>query len=555
MVHRRRLLTLIGVGFAGYGALIARAVQLQALDASWLAERATRQHQSKVRLEPLRGELRDRNGVLLAGSAEVESVAASPRALRDPEAAARALSSALGVPLDEIRARLTGARSFAWLKRWVSPEGAESVRALGLRGVHLHPERKRFYPSRELAATLLGFAGRDGHGLAGVELAFDAALSGRSAQLPALRDARGRRLVQVGAGPERTGSSLVLALDARLQHRAEQVLERALERTGARHGSLVALDPWTGDVLAAAEAPGFDPNHFWRAEPARYRARALVDAFEPGSTLKPFTIALALEAGVVRPEQRFDCEDGEWQVADRRLRDWKRYGVLSVRDIVRLSSNIGAAKIAARLGSKALVGGLRDLGFGSRPGSGFPGEAAGALHDLGRDQVVERANLAFGQGLLVSALQLARAGAVLATDGLSVRPRLALAIERGGERIELPPSRTPPVLSARTARTVRAMMEQVVESGTGRRAALPGHRVAGKTGTAQKAVAGRYSQERFVASFLGIVPANEPRLVVVVVLDEPRRGEHTGGSAAAPAFRELAEFAVERLGIPGDRQA
>ena len=546
--HRRRLLVLAGIGLCGYGLLLARAVQLQALDADWLARRAARQHETTMHLGPLRGELRDRRGVLLASSAQVDSVAASPRRIEDRRVAARRLANALDLRTRDVYARLAPNRSFAWIKRWVTPEEARRARALGLSGVRLQPERKRFYPSRELAAAYLGFAGRDGDGLAGIELAYDSSLRGSQADLPVLRDARGQRLPHVASGPvRRTGATLVLALDARLQHHAEAALARALERTGARSGAIVALSPRNGDVLAIAQVPGFDPNHFWTASPRSYRSRGVVDAFEPGSTFKPFAVAVALEAGAVTPEDLFDCEDGSWRVRDRRIRDWKPYGVLSVHDIVRLSSNIGMAKIAERVGSRELVAGLRGFGFGQRTGSGFPGESAGVLHDLEERNEVERANLAFGQGISVTALQLAAAGATLANGGTRVQPRIALRLEHGGVRKPFATPSGARVISKRTADTVLGMMRAVVESGTGRAAALPRHSVAGKTGTAQKVVNGRYSQELFVASFLGIVPAVDPAIVIVVMLDEPRRGMHTGGAAAAPVFREVAGFAVEQL--------
>ncbi len=549
-LHRRRLLVLAGLGLTGYGLMLGRAFQLQAVDAEWLARRAARQHESTLQLGPLRGDVRDRRGLLLASSAQVASVTASPRRIEDLLATTRKLARALGLSNREVKARLDPNRSFAWIKRWVTPEEAERVDALAIPGINLHPERKRFYPSRELAASYLGFAGRDGEGLSGVELAFDGALRGSQAKIRAVRDARGNKLLDVAAERRgRAGATLVLALDARLQLFAEQALARAIERTGARSATLVALDPRHGDVLAIAQVPGFDPNQFWKADPAAYRTRALLDPFEPGSTFKPFAIAVALERGAVEPDDRFDCENGTWRVSDRRIHDWKPYGVLSVHDIVRLSSNIGAAKVAERVGSRNLVEGLRGFGFGERTGSDFPGEARGILHDLDETQVVERANLAFGQGVSVTALQLATAGAVLANGGLSVQPRIALRLEDHGKVEPFPEVRGERVISERTANTVLAMMRDVVASGTGRNAALPRHAVAGKTGTAQKVVNGRYSDQLFVASFLGILPADAPRLVIVVVLDEPRRGSHTGGAAAAPVFREVANFAVEQLGI------
>lgn len=553
-MHRRRILVLVAIGVLGYTGLAARAVQLQALDSEWLGSRAARQHESTVTLAPMRGELRDRHGTLLAMSATVDSIAASPRKIENHKRVAARLARALGAPSRDVRARLRPNRGFTWIKRWVTPDQAERVRKLNLTGVHVHEERKRFYPNRELAAPYLGFAGRDGEGLSGIELAYDGALHGTEESFPALRDARGKKLPGVGATPDPRGATLVLTLDAKLQHFAEAALERALERTGARHGTLIALDPNNGDLLAVAEAPGFDPNRYWEADPALHRARALVDTFEPGSTLKPFSIAIALEAGKVRPNDRFDCENGSWRVADRRIRDWKPYGVLTVRDVIRLSSNIGTAKVANKTGSRELVRGLRGFGFGEPTGSGFPGEENGLVRDIREKQVVERANLSFGQGISITALQLASGGAVLANGGYRIQPRIALRLEQGEVRVKFPGSPRERVISERTAHTVREMMEAVVADGTGGGASVPRQTVAGKTGTAQKVINGRYSNDLFVASFLGMMPASNPRIVVVVVLDEPRRGTHTGGMAAAPVFGEVGRFAAEQMGLPASRR-
>lgn len=546
--RRRRSIGLAVIALAGFGALGARAVQLQALDASWLAERAELQRSGTVALGALRGAIVDRNGVPLALSAWVSSVAASPKRIENRLAASRALGRALGMPAARIGEQLAPSRGFAWIARWVTPEQAEAVRALDLAGVRLQPERKRFYPNRTLAAAYLGFAGRDGLGLSGLELAFDEQLRGATTELEVTRDARGTVMMSSGSQlSARRGARLVLTLDARLQRAAEAALASALERTRARHLSLVALDPRNGDVLALAEAPGFDPNRFWEARPSVFRTRSFVDTFEPGSTLKPFTVALALEAGVVEPDDRFDCEDGAWRVHDRTIRDWQPHGILSVHEIVVHSSNIGAAKVAARLGSVPLVEGLQRFGFGSRTGSGFPGESPGVVRPLREAQSVERANLAFGQGLTVTSLQLAVAGAVLANGGYRVTPRLALRVESADEVVEFPGGPGPRVLPASVAKRVMRMMLDAVAAGTGTRAALPRVSVAGKTGTAQKVVNGRYSDDRYVASFLGMLPADDPRIVIAVIVDDPR-GAHTGGGVAAPIFRIVAARAAKALG-------
>ena len=543
-----RLGVLALFAIAAYLLLGLRAAQLQAFDNAALRQRAERQHATNLDVEAVRGEIYDRNGVLLAQSATVYSLAASPARIEDATRTSSELAHVLGSTPQKIRRALRSDKSFVWLERWITDAEASQVRALELPGIELHPERKRFYPSRQLAAAYLGFAGRDRHGLSGIELAFERRLRGQDRTLSARRDARGRRLIaleDVAAAPDSAGGRrLDLTLDAKLQFAAENALARGLERTGAIRASLLALDPRSGDLLAIAQAPGFDPNQFWSAPAAAHKLWPLVDTFEPGSTLKPFTIAIALDAAVVQSGEMFDCENGSWRLGGRRIRDWKAYGLLPLHDVIRFSSNIGAAKIVGRVPATQLVDGLRRFGFGERTGSGFPGESAGILRDLSDRQLVERANLAFGQGLTVTSLQLASAAAALANDGRRVRPRLA----RSGNADTPLPTREP-AISAASARRMRAMMRTVVESGTGSRAALPRHSVAGKTGTAQKVEHGRYSEDRFVASFLGMLPAGAPELVVVVVVDEAEQGRHTGGAAAAPIFREFAGFAVQHLGI------
>jgi cell division protein FtsI (penicillin-binding protein 3) len=431
-----------------------------------------------------------------------------------------------------------------WLQRWVSPDAASQVTRLNLAGVQLIPERRRFYPNGDLAGPLLGFADRDGHGLSGIELAYDRELRGASAALSAQRDAHGNMLPTVASAPEaRTGRPVRLAIDVRLQHFAESALAEALHKTGARHATLVAMDPHSGEILALAEAPGFDPNRFWVEDKSLYRARAFVDGFEPGSTLKPFSVALALDAGVTNPDELFDCENGRFKVGRRVIRDFHPHGLLTVTDVVRVSSNIGAAKISERLGARRLVEGLRSFGFGDVPGSGFPGEIGGMLRELRERQAVERANLSFGQGITVTPVQLVAAMAVFANGGRRVTPRL-LAVRSEGEHAPEPGAR---VISEQTARQVMVMLRAVVEGGTGTQAALPNVPVAGKTGTAQKVKEGTYSQKDYIASFVGIAPANVPRFVIGIFVDEPQ-GLHTGGAVAAPVFREVAAYALDQLG-------
>jgi len=500
--QRRRLAVLACAGALVYLGLITRAVQLQAIDAERLSIRAEDQHNGMLYLGPLRGTIHDRHGTLLAVSADAESVAASPKRILDKHKVIRDLGRALGLPPVDLHKRLSSTRNFVWVQFWVTPSQAEQVRRLNLEGITLHPERKRCYPNQGLAAAYVGFAGRDGDGLSGLELAFNDVLRGRRTSLSYNRDVRGRKLIRWRGKPDaRTGSQVMLTLDAGLQHFAERLLEDTVETTGARHATLVALDPQTGDLLTLAEWPTFNPNRFWLEDPKTFRSRAFVDQFEPGSTLKPFVIALALEAGVIKPGQEFDCEKGRWRVRDRWIHDFKPHGVLSVREIMRVSSNIGAAKIAERLGSVRLVEGLRRIGFGQRSGSGFPGEVGGLVHTLRETQEVERANLAFGQGMTLTAVQLASAGATLANGGYRVWPRLVQHIDGPDGRYIWPRGIGDRIFSKRTTETVVEMMREAVVSGSGRNARLPHHSVAGKTGTAQKVLNGTYSNQHFVASF------------------------------------------------------
>jgi len=540
-----RLTVVACAGLLGFAALLVRAVQLQTLDAEWLANRAERQGATTLEFEPLRAELRDRSGRPLAVSASVESVAASPRLVGDRRAAARALAKALRVPAKDLERPLAQGASFVWLQRWVTPDAAERVRALALPGVHLHRERRRFYPNGSLGGPVLGFADRDGRGLSGVELLFDRELRGAGAEMRVNRDGGGRVLPTETRAPEtRAGQPITLALDLELQHFAEKVLAESLRKTGARHATLVAIDPANGEILALAESPSFDPNRFWLEDSSAYRVRAFVDTFEPGSTLKPFSIALALEAGVTRPEEIFDCEGGRYRIGRRTIRDFHPHDLLTVSDILRLSSNIGAAKISERLGARRLVDGMRRFGFGRTTGSAFPGEVTGSVREIREKQAVERANLSFGQGITVTPVQLVAAMAVFANGGLRVTPRITRTPS------EPPAVASERVLSARTAKVVLEMMRLVVADGTGKAAALPHVQVAGKTGTAQKVKDGIYSQSDYIASFVGIAPVVNPRLVIGVFIDEPR-GIHTGGMVAAPVFREVAGYALDRLGSGG----
>jgi cell division protein FtsI (penicillin-binding protein 3) len=550
---RRRLAVARSVLLLAFLTLAARAADLSLFDERG-SRLAVRQSRTALSLAPERGLILDRSGHALALSAAAPSVYAVPEELDDPARAASALDRALGLARGSVAQRLQGRRHFAFVARWVGPERAERVRALDLRGVGIVEEPRRVYPYKELGGALLGFANIDGKGVRGIEQQEDEWLRGRSRRLPAERDGSGRLLVDRGDEHWHTaGGDVALTLDVAMQADARRALAEAVERTGARGGAVVVLDPSTGDVLALAEWPGFDPNRFREVPYAETRSRAFLDAMEPGSTLKAFLVAAALESQTLRPEDLIDCENGSLELPGKTITDHHPHGQLHPDEILRISSNVGAVKIAFRLGIEAHVAMLRRFGFGAPTGSGFPDESAGVLRTPARRRPVEQATLAFGQGLGVTPIQLAAATAALANGGELVRPRLVSARRAPGGRWQaLRPERVQRVVSERTATTLLGMLEGVTSSeGTGRRAALRGLRVAGKTGTAQKfdASAGRYSTDRFVAWFIGVAPADAPRLAITVALDEPRRPTHTGGAAAAPLFARVASAQLARLGI------
>jgi cell division protein FtsI (penicillin-binding protein 3) len=450
--------------------------------------------------------------------------------------------------------RLGRSSGFRYVARWVAPERAERVRALELPGVGILDEPRRVYPHRELAASVLGFANIDGAGVRGIEQQEDAWLRGRAQSIPVERDNRGRLLFPAGVDPRSaSGGDVALTLHAVLQAEAEQALDEAIRSTRARAGTVLSLDPRTGDVLALAERPTYDPNRFREATFSETRSRAFLDVLEPGSTLKVFVVAGALDAGAIGPRQLFDCEAGSFRVPGKTIRDRHPFGWLDAAGVLRVSSNVGATKIAYALGAESHARALRRFGFGAPTGSGFPDEAAGLLRDWREWRPVDHANVAFGQGVNVTAVQLAAATAALADGGLWRRPRLVLARRaRGGdwEPAPAPPPRR--AVSPATAAAVLEMMTGVVgPEGTGRLAALRDLPVAGKTGTAQKIdrATGTYADDRYIAWFVGVVPANDPRLVIVTMLDEPVGVAHTGGMVAAPLFARVAAAQLRSLGI------
>jgi cell division protein FtsI (penicillin-binding protein 3) len=553
------LATLLG---AGASAVVYRAWDLQVRRAATLREMAEEQYLRAVSLAPKRGTIYDRDGAELAVSIDADSVWANPAAIKkagqDPRAVAARLSPLLGLDAEVLAQRLAAERHFVWVKRRVTPAQGKAVRALHLPGVAISEEARRFYPNRELAAHVLGFANIDGVGIEGLELALEDKLRGPQQSIPAVLDRRGEIVFSQQLLDERNaqGDEVTLTLDKTLQYLAERELELAVRSYEARAGSIVLIEPSTGEILAMANYPTFNPNEPNKATGGDRRNRAITDRFEPGSTIKPFTVSGALAAGAVSPTQIIDCENGAVRVAEYTIHDSHHFQLLTPAQVLSVSSNIGAAKIGLAMGRAGLYRALTRFGLGERTGIELPGETAGILRHYKRWYDMDAATIAFGQGVSTTALQLAMGLGAIANQGRLMQPQIIKRIVDGhGDVVQAAtPHVRRQVIPENVARLVSDMLVAVTEpGGTGVEAAIPGYLVAGKTGTAQKAdyLHGGYADNRWTSSFVGYAPAQQPRLLAAVVLDEPLIA-HQGGSVAAPVFRRVVGAALRHLGVPGD---
>ncbi|NJB67760.1 cell division protein FtsI (penicillin-binding protein 3) [Desulfobaculum xiamenense] len=523
-------------------ALWARAFQVQVLEGGMLAERASRQHLVSEFISGERGRIFDSRGRVLAQSVQCSSVYARPLEVDQPVHAARDLARILGVSAPRLVKDLTDARPFIWIARQVSDREAAKVAALNYSGIHLVTEYKRLYPNGHLAGQLLGFCGLDGEGLEGLEKSLNGELAGTTDRNVVQRDARGRRLYLNGGRDEESarGTDIRLTIDADIQAVAELAVEQAVTRYSGSSGTALVVETGTGSILAWAQYPFFNPNIYREYGPGIWRNRIALDALEPGSTFKPFIVATALQERIVRPNSVFDCENGRFTLDGITIRDTHDYDTLTVSDIVRLSSNIGMAKIGLTLGAQRVHSYLEKLGFGDRLELGLPGESRGILRDPGRWQRVDLASAAFGQGVAVTALQMARGYLCLANGGVLRPLRLQTNVEPDEPALK--------VFDSKVTAQVLTMLQDVVEGeGTGTRARIKGMHVGGKTGTAQKASATGGYGGKYLASFVGLFPAERPRYLVMVMVDEPHP-QHYGGVVAAPAVRDIALKALAYLG-------
>jgi len=553
----RLRMTLVGLSISLWALVIGgRLVHVQILGHASFRQMADRQSERTIKLDPRRGPILDRNGHNLAVSVDATSLYAVPSDVVDPEGTATALARILGMDSDD-QARLLGRlrrdKAFVWVERKVSPNQARAVRDLDLDGIGFLTENRRYYPKRELASQVLGYVGLDNKGMSGIEYSFDSTISGHAAKVVVRTDAR-RRPVGHVEKPSTEGQTVVLTLDETIQYVAESELERAMRETGAASGMVVVLEPRTGEILALSNRPTFNPNRFTAYSGEHWKDRAVVDAYEPGSIFKIITAAAALQEQVVNPDEVIDCGHGFILIGQQRINDHKVYDRLTFRDVIAKSSDIGTIRVAQRLGREQLYRYVSQFGFGVPTGVDLPGESRGILRPTSEWSALSLASISFGQEIAVTGLQMASAVAVVANGGYLMRPLVVRQIEDHGRVVkEWKPYAVRRVLEPQTVDTLTELMKEVVRSGTGRHAAVPGYVVAGKTGTAQKVDAtGSYNMVDHVASFVGFVPASHPALVILVSLDRPRGTYNQGGDVAAPVFARIAEQALRHLAVPPD---
>jgi len=531
---------------AGFALVLGRAAYLQGMKTEFLQEKGEARYSRVLEVPATRGRISDRHGEALAISTPVRSVWAIPGEVPADPSQMKRLSALLEVDPRELDRRISDtSRDFVYLKRQLAPEAAERVAALGVRGLYQHREYRRFYPGGEVMAHVVGFTGVEDAGQEGVELAYQKSLAGRPGSRRVIRDRLGRVVEDIESIREaQDGANLTLSIDSKIQNLAFGALKAAVEAHRAKAGAIVVLDVRSGEVLALVNLPTYNPNNRAALTGAQLRNRVLTDTFEPGSTLKPFTVALALELGQVTPKTVVQTAPGRLQIANYTIRDAHPGGAMSVAQVIQKSSNVGVAKIALNLQKHDVGEYYRRLGFGVQPALGFPGEAPGRVRDAKTWRPVEQATMSYGYGLSVSLIQLARAYTAFARDGEMV----SLSLMRRDSTA--PATR---VFSAETAAAMREMLELAVQpGGTAPRARTMGYRVAGKTGTAHKLEGGSYAGTKYISSFAGFAPVSAPRLVIAVMIDEPTAGQYYGGAVAAPVFSQVMQGSLRLLGVRPD---
>ena len=553
---QKRIYILAAV-FALWALLVCgRLVQLQVFDYGKLEQHAQRQQQRTIEVAPRRGLIFDRSGHELAMSVAVDSIFAVPSEIPDPNTAATLLAHILKLDPAEVRARFRASRTFCWVARKVDADASDRVRALNLRGVYFQKESKRFYPKRELAAQVLGYVGMDDEGLSGIEREFDDELRGQPGRMLISVDARKRWFGRVERQPE-PGENVVLTVDQAIQYIAERELDNAIRENAAAAGTVIVENPHTGEILALANRPTFNPNLSKKIRPEELNNRAISDIYEPGSTFKLVTLSAAMDQHLTNPNELVDCQMGSIVVAGRRIHDWHPFGVMKVADVLAHSSDVGTIKIGLRLGDDRLYQYIRGYGFGSQTGIDLPGETRGMAKAVNRWSKISIGAISIGQEIGVSPIQLASMVSTIANDGVWTTPHIVagtLEPRSTPQTVVFHPGDQHRVIARLTAAEMKQMMEGVVLRGTGRKALLEGYTTAGKTGTAQKVdpVTHTYSHTKYVTSFAGFAPVNNPAVVVVVILDSPITHGHEGGMVAAPLFQKIAQQVLEYMHVPHD---
>jgi cell division protein FtsI (penicillin-binding protein 3) len=541
----------------------ARAFYLQVFRNADMSDRAAREYIKVLKTQGKRGGIYDTAGRDLAVSIDVQSVAVCAPRIKNPEDIVQSLESILKIDGNDLIRRMESGKHFLWVKRCLSSKETDALRQLGLPGVSFVPEHSRLYPNRSLASQVIGFTGTDNSGLEGIEFFYDRELRGGTREDTVFRDALGRIFDRTGKKEFETeaaqynGRNLVLTIDRTIQFITEKALEDAAATFSAKSGIAAVMDPETGAVLALAHFPFFNLNSFSRFDKELWRNRAVTDPFEPGSTLKIFIAAAALESGKFKASDVFYCEKGKYRIGSDTVHDTNPYGRLTLENIIKFSSNIGAVKVAEQLGPEPVYNMLRDFGFGEKTEIDCPGETAGTLSSYRRWSKIDAGAIAFGQGLSVSVTQLLRAVSAIANGGVLMKPYIVRAITDADHKPveKIMPVRVRRVISKETAQIVKNMMRGVLEEGgTGTAAALKGYTACGKTGTAQKiAENGEYAKGRYISSFIGFAPEENPRVAIAVILNEPQK-DHYGGIVAAPAFRNIAQEILNYLNVPVERK-
>jgi cell division protein FtsI (penicillin-binding protein 3) len=532
--------------FAAFLALAGRALWLQGVSNRFLQKQGASRYERTLELPATRGKIFDRNGIVLASSLPVKAVWAIPEDVLDsPRPKLRELAQLLELPEADLLKKLDSDRTFVYLKRQVEMDVIAKIEKLGIDGIDTRKEYKRYYPQGEVMAHIVGFTNVEDVGQEGIELAQQKNLVGKTGSRRVIKDRLGRIVEDVGLSREpHDGKDITLSVDSKLQYIAFNSIKEAVEKFHAKAGAAVVLDVHTGEVLALTNWPTYNPNDRSRLTGEQLRNRVITDTFEPGSTLKPFTVALALDKGLIKPTTLFDTGNGRYQTGGHTIRDTHPHGVIDVTTIIQKSSNIGTTKISELLSAQEMWEMFTKVGFGQAPRYGFPGAAGGRVRPYKSWPIVAKANMSFGQGISMSLLQLAHAWLIFARDGDIIPLSFQKVTDKPvGQRI----------ISPKAAAQMRTMVESVVSpQGTAAQAQVAGYRVGGKTGTAQKVVNGRYSQTHYVGNFVGIAPMSNPRFVIAVMIDDPSGPFHTGGAVAAPTFAALAANALRAANVPPD---